>query len=88
MLKLQYSGHLMGKVDSLEKILMLGKTEGRKMRRQQRIRWLDGITNSIDVSMSQLRETVDDREAWQAAVHGGHKEVNMTERLNNKHVHA
>ena len=72
-LKLQYFGHLMQRIDSLENTLMLGKIEGRRRRGQQRMSWLDGTTNSTDVRLNKFWDTGKDREAWHAAVHGGHK---------------
>ena len=83
-LKLQYFGHLIQRTDPLEKTLMLGKIEGQRRRGWQRMRWLNGIIDSMDMNLSKLQETVKDREAWHAAVHGGNEQSDMTEHI--KHL--
>ena len=78
-LKLQYFGHLLRRTDSLEKTLMLGKIEGKRRRGRQRTRWLNGITDSMDMNLNKLLEIVKDREPWHAAIHGGHKALDTTQ---------
>ena len=78
-LKLQYFGHLLRRTDSLEKTLMLGKIEGKSRRGRQRTRWLNGITDSMDMNLNKLLEIVKDREPWHAAIHGGHKALDTTQ---------
>jgi len=88
-LKLQYFGHLMQRTNSLEKTLMLGKIEDRRRRGRQRMRWLDGITDAIEMSLSKFQKLVTDREAWHAACHPwGHKELDKTEQLNKAELKA
>ena len=78
-LKLSYFGHLMGRADSFEKTLLLGKTEGRRRRGRQRIRWLDGIMDAIDMNLSKLQEIVEDRGAWHSAVHGAKSQIQLSD---------
>ena len=85
-LKLQYFGHLMQRPDSLEKPLMLGKIEGRRRRGQQRMRWLEGIINSMDMSLNKFQEIVKDREVWCTEVRWGHKELDTSEQLHNNNM--